>query len=101
MFPLKVRDFVKGLTRLTTNNELQWDYLYHEDKAIASGPLFHVELRYWFNTEMERPEFFLDYTPAKSAQSHRFSTVMGETDFEIAAELYDMARASKLSFPSL
>jgi hypothetical protein len=99
MFPPNIRQFVKDLIAETKSDRLQWTYDDDSTTVSTRGREFSASLRYWFNANAELSEFFLAYTPPGSFKEFRFSTEHGESDYDIAKYLYDLAQASDLDFP--
>ena len=100
MFPEKIRRFVSQLTERTESGELVWRYDYY-DAVFCTGPDFSAKLLYAMNARDSCTQFTFFYRDAED-NDYEFiaqSDARDPTDYQLAGQLFDTARASGLALP--
>jgi len=100
MFPEKVRRFVAALVRRTEASELLWKYDYF-DAVFCTEKDFSARLLFSQNSRDCCTQFVLIYRDAEH-NDYDFCVTSEDadlSDFQLARQLFDTARASGMALP--
>lgn len=100
MFPEKIRRFVVELVQRTEAGQLPWRYDYF-DAVYCRADDFSAKLLYSMNTRDSCMQFVFIYRDSEE-NDYDFCVRNDEKDpcdFDLAQQLFDTARVSRLSLP--
>ena len=100
MFPEKVRHFVSELVQRTEAGELSWTYDYF-DVVFCTAKNVSARLLFSQNSRESCTQFVLVYRDAEDNLYDFCVTSLANdiTDYHLAKQLFDTARASGMALP--